>query len=241
MTLDPTLRVFFEEATDLLHDFEDGLLRLEQTPGDREVLNRVFRSAHTLKGNSAMLGFEAIAQFTHVLEDLLMRLRDGELVVARPMMDTLLVSADVLRALLQRERDHDGAEVAHLEETLRALQVHARGEVAAPLPTRPAPSPEPSAVPILYEIHFVPPRDLLRRGLDPVRILDSLEELGKVVRVEPDLSLLPPLREMDPESAYLGFTCWLRSHEPRERIADCFEFVGEAAVVEDPGCPREGE
>lgn len=231
MTLDPTFQVFFEEAADLLRDLEDGLLRLEQAPGDREVLNRVFRSAHTLKGNSAMLGFEAIAQFTHVLEDLLMRLRDGELVVTRPMMDALLASADVLRALLQRERDHDGAEVVQLEETLRTLQAHARGGAAAPLPERAAPPPGPSPVPTLHEIHFVPPRDLLRRGLDPVRILDSLEELGELVRVEPDLSLLPPLREMDPESAYLGFTCWLRSHEPRERIADCFEFVGDSEAV----------
>jgi two-component system, chemotaxis family, sensor kinase CheA len=247
VNLDPTRELFFEEAAELLRDFEDGLLRLEQTAGDRETLNRVFRSAHTLKGNSAMLGLTAIARFTHALENVLMRLRAGEIAVTRPAADTLLASADVLRALLHQARENEDGEVPRFDEVLEALQAFARtGEAAGP-PRAEAPGRAEPAAEAWYEIQFVPPRDLLRRGLDPVRILDALGALGVLDRVEPHAPGLPPLGDMDPEDAYLGFTGWLRSREPRARIEACFEFVADADAVRiaarpgpGPG-PREAE
>src|SRR5213083_3806292 len=78
MTDDPLIAAFFEEAAELLSDFEAGLLQLEARPDDVELLNGIFRGAHTLKGNSAMLGFEAIARVTHGLEDVLDQLRKGQ-------------------------------------------------------------------------------------------------------------------------------------------------------------------
>ena len=77
MSADPLLQAFFEEAAELLADFESGLLALEENPSDAELLNRIFRSAHTLKGNSSMLGLDEIAHFTHALEDLPDQLRKG--------------------------------------------------------------------------------------------------------------------------------------------------------------------
>ena len=235
MSLDPTLEVFFEEAAELLRDFEEGLLRLERAPRDPEVLNRVFRSAHTLKGNSGMLGFEAIGRFTHVLENVLSRLRSGDLELTRGIVSTLLAAADVLRELLQRAKDNEDREVPHLGETTAALEgLTATGAaLRPPAPTaRSRESREPREVRgSLYEIRFNPPLDLLHRGLDPVRIIEALDELGTLVRVEPDLHTLPPLREIDPENAYLGFTCWLRTAEPPARVAACFEFVADDAAV----------
>jgi two-component system chemotaxis sensor kinase CheA len=245
VNLDPTHELFFEEAGELLRDFEDGLLRLEQTGGDREVLNRVFRSAHTLKGNSAMLGLTAIARFTHALENVLMRLRAGELAMSRAAADTLLASADVLRELLRQAREDGTREVPRFEEVLEALQTFARtGEAVSP-PRGEAPGRAEPAAEVWYEIRLVPPRDLLRRGLDPVRILEALGELGVLDRVEPHCPGLPTLEDMDPEDAYLGFTGWLRSREPRARIDGCFEFVGDADAVwvsaHPGGGPRETE
>src|SRR5712691_1911908 len=91
------------------------------------------------------------------------------------------------------------------------------------------------ASPTVYRIRLSPPPNLLQRGLDPIRILDALGELGEVVRVGVDTSRLPPLEALDPERAYLGFDCWLRSAQPRDRIEACFEFVGDpAAVIIEP-------
>jgi two-component system chemotaxis sensor kinase CheA len=229
---DPSLRLFFEESAELLRDFEEGLLRLEQEPDDREVLNRVFRSAHTLKGNSGMLGFEAIARFTHVLESLLAKVRGGTLVASGPVVTTLLASADVIRDLLEQAREHGGGEVPGFAESLRELETLAdAGPALRPRPPRAVAGREEGAATV-YQIRFRPPRDLLRRGLDFVRILDALEEMGELEEVERDLRALPPLADLDPEAAYLGFACRLRTRQSLARVQGCFEFVGEDAAVQ---------
>ena len=92
---------FLEESAELVESFERGLLELEQTPDDPEVLNRIFRAAHTIKGNSAMLGFTDVAQFTHSLEEVLDRMRKGRLRVAQAGMDLLLRSLDMLKLKLK--------------------------------------------------------------------------------------------------------------------------------------------
>jgi len=96
------LAIYLEDARAHLEALDHGLLALEREGLDLEVVSSILGPLHTLKGNSGMLGFEAIARFTHVLENLLMRLRGGELDATRPVINTLLASADVLRTLVQR-------------------------------------------------------------------------------------------------------------------------------------------
>ena len=115
MTDDPLLATFFEEAGELLAHLEAGLLQLEATPTDEELLNGIFRSAHTLKGNSAMLGFEEIARVTHVVEDLLDRLRKGRSAATARVIDALLGVADIVRMLLTRA--HAGQTPSAEEQT----------------------------------------------------------------------------------------------------------------------------
>ena len=64
-----------------------------------------------------------------------------------------------------------------------------------------------------------------------MRILDALEEMGQLEEVERDLRALPPLADLDPEEAYLGFACRLRTRQPRARVQACFEFVGDDDAV----------
>lgn len=243
MSPDPLVQAFFEEAAELLADFESGLLGLESAPTDRELLNRIFRSVHTLKGNSAMLGLEAIARFTHVLEDLLDQLRKGRRDVTPAMVDTLLASADVLRSLVGHARGGtpsppEEVEVAgRVEAALRAL---AAGEALPDAPLRGLACPARPAAPgerTLYEIDFVPPADLLRRGLDPLQIIRELGTLGELVQVNPDTSALPPLAELDPERCYLRWKIWLLSTRPQGDVERCFDFVGEPGAVRIAALP----
>lgn len=101
---DPIVQAFLEEADDRLVELEEDLIRLEQNPGDVEIVNRIFRCAHTLKGNSRMLGFEEIARFTHSLEDLLDQLRKQVRGVTPEIVDALLMSGDVLKQLVDLAR-----------------------------------------------------------------------------------------------------------------------------------------
>jgi two-component system chemotaxis sensor kinase CheA len=231
VTLDPVLQIFFDEAEELLRTFEDGVLGLESAPQDRELLHSIFRAAHTLKGNSSMLGFDRIATVTHALEELLVRLRAGESAPGREVVDTLLAVNDMLRLLVARARTGDDRDVAGLGELVDRLADHAQsvGHTTAAPAARP--SPAPAGREVLYQIEFTPPADLLRRGLDPLRLLAALGELGEIVRVQADAGGLPPLAELDPESAYLAFMCWLRSRAPRADVEACFDFVDEPGAV----------
>jgi two-component system chemotaxis sensor kinase CheA len=239
VTVDPLLQAFFEEGAELLADFEAGLLTLEEAPADAELLNRIFRSAHTLKGNSSMLGLEEIAHFTHTLEDLLDQLRKGRRAATPQTVDTLLASGDVLRSLMARAQAGSGAaspaEQEAFDRVERALRAILSGEQVADVPRRakaPAAAVDTGAgAQVLYEIRFRPPDDLLRRGLDPVQVIRGLEELGDILKVEPYLGGLPTLSEMDPERCYLGWTIWLLSSRPQADVEARFEFVGEPDAV----------
>jgi two-component system chemotaxis sensor kinase CheA len=235
MSLDPVLQIFFDEAEELLRVFEDGVLGLETAPQDRELLHSIFRAAHTLKGNSSMLGFEKIATMTHALEELLVRLRAGESAPGREVVDTLLAANDMLRGLVARARAGDDGDVPGLGALVDALADHAQS-AGHPAPARPSVVPAPAAagpaVERLYEIRFEAPGDLLRRGLDPLRLMDALAGLGQVVRLEADAAALPPLAEIDPEISYLVFRAWLRTSASRAEIEASFDFVDEPTALQ---------
>jgi len=234
VTLDPVLQIFFDEAEELLRVFEEGVLGLEAAPQDRELLHSIFRAAHTLKGNSSMLGFERIATMTHALEELLVRLRAGESAPQREVIDTLLAANDMLRLLVGRARAGDDGDVPGLGALVDALADHAQSVGHRPAAPAAAAAPEPPAPPaaeVLYEVRFEPPGDLLRRGLDPLRLLDALSQLGELVRVRGDASALPPLADLDPEASYLVFTAWVRTRASRADVEACFDFVDEPGAV----------
>jgi two-component system chemotaxis sensor kinase CheA len=145
--VDPVVEIFFEEAAELLADFEAALLELEESQGDAELLNRIFRAAHTIKGNAGMLGFDDIARFTHGLESLLDALRTGARPVTADVVDALLVSGDVLRRMLHAQQT--GGETSDVDRTLERLHALREGDApgasaAAPSGTRPS---EPAAAP----------------------------------------------------------------------------------------------
>jgi two-component system chemotaxis sensor kinase CheA len=120
------LALFQAEAQDNLATIEESLLGLEANPGDGELLNSLFRAAHTLKGNSGSLGLRPIAELAHALEDLLERFRARSLPVTRPRVDVLLESVDTLRLLLAAADGPSEAEAPPL--LLARLQAVTQGD-----------------------------------------------------------------------------------------------------------------
>ncbi len=94
------LEGFVTESTELLQKLDDDLVNLEKSPRDNELLNRVFRSIHTVKGTSSFLGFELLVQVTHKIEDVLNRLRKGDLLLTSEIMDVILEGADLVKLLV---------------------------------------------------------------------------------------------------------------------------------------------
>ena len=147
--MDPVVEIFFEEAAELLADYEAALLELEDAPGDVELLNRIFRAAHTIKGNAGMLGFDDVGRFTHGLESLLDALRTGRRTVTPDVIEALLVSGDVVRRMLRAVQS--GGEIADAGHTLERLEhLLTAPERESPPDGRPPPehtsAPQPGAL-----------------------------------------------------------------------------------------------
>jgi HPt (histidine-containing phosphotransfer) domain-containing protein len=97
---DSLVREFLIESHENLEQLDLDLVALEQSPGDRELLSRIFRTIHTIKGTCGFLGFGRLERVTHVGENLLSRLRDGELGLAGERTDALLALVDAVRQML---------------------------------------------------------------------------------------------------------------------------------------------
>lgn len=223
---------FFEESLEGLDAMESGLLELDVGEADVELINTIFRAAHSIKGGSGTFGFEAVAEFTHVLETLLDEMRDGRRQVTEEAVSLLLTSVDVLREMMIGIRDDDPADeerVHSVETQLKALYgsgADGAGEASASSEdsaSEPAASSEKAAV-AGWKIHFRPHEHLLKTGNDPVRMLDVLGSLGDL-SVSLVSEVLPPLAELDPEESYLSWVMTLSGDVERTYIDEVFEWV----------------
>ncbi|WP_158735980.1 chemotaxis protein CheA [Alteribacillus sp. YIM 98480] len=130
------LEVFIDESQEHLQAINDNLLQLEKEPGDLSIVGEIFRSAHTLKGMGATMGFEDLAHLTHNMENVLDLIRNDQLEVTSHVMDIVFEAVDDLEEIIvdisnggDGKQDVD-AVVKHLE-TLQGLEPAASGEEAA--------------------------------------------------------------------------------------------------------------
>lgn len=100
------LEDFLVEAFELIEQIDQDLVELEARPNDLELLNRIFRVAHTVKGSSSFLNFDVLTRLTHHMEDVLNKARRAELKLTSEVMDVVLESIDMMKALLHGIRDH---------------------------------------------------------------------------------------------------------------------------------------
>jgi two-component system, chemotaxis family, sensor kinase CheA len=99
------LQDFLVESFELIEQLDQDLVELESHPDDLDLLNRIFRVAHTIKGASSFLNFDVLTHLTHHMENLLNMARHGDLVIDADVMDVILESIDLMKALLVRIRD----------------------------------------------------------------------------------------------------------------------------------------
>src|SRR5215472_16376836 len=138
---------FFEESFEALESMEAALLKLDAGAPDPEIVNSVFRVAHSIKGGAGMFNFADITSFTHTLETLLDGVRAGRTRLTAGVMDLLLKSVDVMREMLraaQRKETFDPQKVADLQFDLE-VAVARNDEAAGPAPAAVAPAPPAAA------------------------------------------------------------------------------------------------
>lgn len=235
INLDQAQQTFIVEARELLLAMEESLLQLESEPGDQDAIGAIFRAAHTIKGSAGLFGLTPIVSFTHIVEDVLDRLREGSVSVDAALIAVLLRSGDHMLELIDvvASRGEQLAAAALEREAAlrRALQAYqAPAEAAA----RPVQTPTVSDVqaPMLWHISLRFGVDVFRNGMDPLSFLRYLNTLGQMVQVTTVSDSIPAVEEWDPESCHLGFEIDFRSAAGHAAINEVFDFVREDCAVE---------
>jgi two-component system, chemotaxis family, sensor kinase CheA len=225
------LKLFLEEASDHLTTLESGLLRLEEVPDDRNVIDNVFRAAHSLKGGSSTFGLQEVGRLTHAMESRLERVRTGGCEVTPALTSLLLRATDELRVLLAAAEEGGPVSDA-MVGVMAELEQGLGTEAARPAPPAPrvAESSKPDQ-PIEYEIFFRPDANIYRTGGDPLLVLRDLAELGEIVDVTPDVSALPAFDALDPESSYLAWSIRLHAEASEAEVREAFAFVEEGSEI----------
>lgn len=203
-------QVFFDETVEHLATMESLLLAMDVAQPDPEDLNAVFRAAHSIKGGAATFGFSDLAEFTHVLENLLDRIRKHEMILTIEMVDLFLESKDVLKTMLEA---HQGGPVvepewaadvsARLERLADVQHSYAAVPTVQELPSAEHVVPVPGIHDLLVEIDWLP-------GFSLEPVLDALKEHGEI-----DL-----IQDASPDHpGVLRFTTALNADDVRESLA----------------------
>ncbi|HEX4007923.1 MAG TPA: chemotaxis protein CheA [Acidobacteriaceae bacterium] len=229
---------FREEAREILVDLEACLLELNERRDDGEVVGRVFRALHTIKGSGAMFGFDDLAAFTHNLENAFDEVRKDHIAVTAELVDLTLSALDQIRGMVEGSGD-DPAACARILTAVGALMArpqspttthadpagnagsaaNAERVTAAP----PAGTAEEGERRV-WRIHFAPGPEMLRNGADPLLLLRELGQMGTLA-VEAELAAIPPLAELEPDRCYVSWEMTLATGAGLDAIRDVFIFV----------------
>lgn len=237
MTLDLTQfhGVFFEESFEALDTMEAALLKLDLGAPDADLINTIFRVAHSIKGGSATFGFADITSFTHSLETLLDELRGQRLQVTQPISNQLLKSVDVMRDMLravQSKQPMDAQRVADVQFEVELIiaqrpKTPAAASASAHAPQRATPqraTPQGENPAPRWHISLRPFAPFFSRGNDPQRMFEQLAALG-ALEVSADLSALPGFAALEPQSCYLAWNLLLTAAVDEQAIRQVFDWA----------------
>jgi len=237
-------QVFFEESAEHLAAMEALLLELDIANPDSEQLNAIFRAAHSIKGSAGTFGFSDLADTTHILENLLDRIRKQELGLTADMVDAFLEAGDLLRVMLEAHQGRGEVEPRTVESICARLRQLSSDASAPPVASGDAPAAELSESPLsplaaspvgrrVFNIQFVP-TDVSARGDGVANLLDDLRAIG-------DLEILS---QPEAEANNVGF--WqlrLSTGVAEADFADQIDFIadnGAWRVEEDKSVAADG-
>jgi len=242
MIPDEYLQTFVVECRELLEQMEDALLVVEQAVDDPEIINAIFRAAHTIKGSAGMFGLDSVVTFTHAAESVLDRVRSGEVAMTSVLVGLFIEAHDHLKILI----DHI-AEGSQLPSEIDSQGRRLIGELGAYLNKTGADQAE-SAIPAVHRakverehsdavgsdhwhisLRFGP--DVFRNGMDPFSFVRCLSSLGRIVHLETLIDAIPAAEDMDPETCYLGFEISFSSNADKIAIDSIFNFVRSDCLI----------
>jgi len=239
-TLEQFRETFFLECDELLSKLESHLSALEKDGSNVEEVDAAFRALHSIKGGAGMFGYARLVGFAHLFESALDLMRRGTLSADGSVVGRTLLACDVLAELVNSFRRGEplapGFE-AGMASDLTALVSEACGgassldtDLGALSREQGALEPTPASAGV-FRIVFRPHPGLLKRGIDPLRIVRELKALGTVT-VTADTSRLPPIDALDTSTLFLSWVLEIETTRSWDDVMDVFEFVKGSSDLE---------
>lgn len=237
------LDVFIDESTEHLDVLYSQLVELEKKPSEKAIMEEIFRAAHTIKGMSATMGFEDVANLTHYLENVLDGIRYGKITVQASIIDVLFAAVDDLNAMVQdianggegkRDikqvvTDLENIEKSVTNDEVAATEVKEESQIESGLEV--LESLDEFEIAILhessergfknYEITVQLREDCLLKGVRVFMVFEVLEQLGEVIKTDPSV------HDLEEENFDLTFTVLLVSKEDQDTIKKKIHKVSE--------------
>ncbi|MBT9156449.1 MAG: Chemotaxis protein CheA [Firmicutes bacterium] len=214
------LRLFLDEAEEIVDRLALNLVSFEKHPSDTDLLNEVFRDAHTIKGSAAAMGFTQMASVAHQMENVLTVLRQGQIMPEPALFSALLSGLDALRQI-----KHD-VYAAGKESTydLAAVVASLTGFSQALVETAAACDIAPSAASVTHRVEITLRTATVMKGVRAFILLKRLRELGEIVRCEP--------KEQDLTEERFEHSFVVEMHA-EQNAGSLSEAVGQDGDVED--------
>ncbi|MCD4774044.1 MAG: chemotaxis protein CheA [Bacteroidales bacterium] len=237
--MDDFEKKFIEEANEFIENLEETLLSLEKDPINMDLINEVFRIMHSLKGTGAMFGFDAISDFTHHLENLYDKVREGEIQISKPILNVTLKSVDQLQMLLVKNPGNDVIKVSEeiIDEVNEIIENSDSLENITPEISIEKEKEKPLVIKknqkiiTTYFIHFKPHEKILKNGTNPLYLIDELNSMG-TCKVFPRLENVPYIEDISLKNCYIYWDILLASDGKLNEIKDVFIFVEDDCDLE---------
>ncbi len=229
---------YFTESRELLDAMEMSLLTLEKDNTDQDSINSIFRSVHTIKGNSGMFGYEKISEFTHLLENVLVSVRSGKLAMTGDMTALFLECHDFIMGMLDYFEDDSNTTLDDSNEKifidlagrLENFIIKDNGKTSKTNveqvdKTVSCSDDELKVCNDCWHISLRFGENVFRDGLDPYSFINYMLEKGEIANMRTVQDRIPDAEHMNPELCYLGFEIDFRSSITKNEIENIFEFI----------------
>jgi two-component system chemotaxis sensor kinase CheA len=220
-------QTFIEECNELLADMQDKVIILDSGQTDSDLLNAIFRCAHSIKGGAATLGFEQVAHFTHSLESLLDLMRAGKMESSKEIIDVLLQSIDIIQEMIGSVSEDKAIPDGFGQSVLNHINLLVEGK---------SPTKEEGSIVSKekdtgnsnqqknFSIRFIPKIDLFASANEPLLIIRELKTLGNL-QINLNIDAVPGIKEFDSANCYLSWSFTLETQANINRVKEVFEFV----------------
>lgn len=220
--------MFLDECDEHARTLERTLAALQRGARSQDLVDDAFRAIHSIKGGAGMFGFNRIVPYAHVFETVLDGIRIGKIAVSEELMTAALRATDCLSDLVLAAGSNTDLAAGYENSMIGTLARLAGITIADSPPESAIAMPNAGAhaqgAMERLKIRFYPQLGLLKRANEPLFIVRQLQELGSLA-VTADMSALPPLAQLQPADAYLGWTFELETARGEAAVRDIFQFV----------------